>query len=367
MFLKSVKIQRHERGLVFRSGELRAVLRPGRHLLRTWPFDQRLLRVSMRAPIFYHPDLEVIARSDLLKEEAVVLDLGDHQRALVWVDGRFAQICGPGLHLFWQAFHTVRTEVIDARSLRFEHAALATILEAPDADQFLQRFRVDAGSSAVLFVDGRHRETLQAGTHVFWKDQAHLRVVALELREKLLDIASQEVTTADKVSLRLNAVVAFKVSDPLQALTSSEDFQQSLYREAQLVLRTALGARGLDDLLASKEKVAEEMAEALRPRAQSLGLEIVTLGLRDLILPGEMRQLMNRVTEAQKAAEANLIARREETAAMRSQANTARLLEQNPTLMRLRELEVLEKVAESSNLSVMLGEAGLTERIMKLV
>jgi chorismate mutase len=73
------------------------------------------------------------------------------------------------------------------------------------------------------------------------------------------------------------------------------------------------------------------------------------VGIRDIILPGEMKDLMNKVTEAKKAAEANLIARRDETAAMRSQANTAKLLADNPILMRPRELEVLEKIAYAAD------------------
>jgi regulator of protease activity HflC (stomatin/prohibitin superfamily) len=98
-----------------------------------------------------------------------------------------------------------------------------------------------------------------------------------------------------------------------------------------------------------------------------LGLEIVSAGVRDVILPGEMKDLMNKVTEAKKAAEANLIVRREETAAMRSQANTARLLSDNPTLMRLRELEVLERIASSGKLNVILGEKGLADRVVNLL
>ena len=90
--------------------------------------------------------------------------------------------------------------------------------------------------------------------------------------------------------------------------------------------------------------------------------------MRDVILPGEMKELLNQVTSAKKAAEANLISRREETAAIRSQANTAKLLDASPTLMRLRELEVLEKVAESSNLQVLLGDTGsLSDRVAKLI
>src|SRR5207244_7729857 len=106
---------------------------------------------------------------------------------------------------------------------------------------------------------------------------------------------------------------------------------------------------------------------AVRGRAAQLGLEIASVGIRDVILPGDMKDLMNKVTEAKKAAEANLIARREETAAVRSQANTAKLLADNPALMRLRELEVLEKIAANSKLNIVLGEKGLTDRVMNVL
>ena len=80
-----------------------------------------------------------------------------------------------------------------------------------------------------------------------------------------------------------------------------------------------------------------------------------------------MKDLMNKVTEARKAAEANLISRREETAAMRSQANTAKVLADNPTLIRLRELEVLEKIASNGKLNIVLGEKGRADRVVNLL
>jgi regulator of protease activity HflC (stomatin/prohibitin superfamily) len=132
-------------------------------------------------------------------------------------------------------------------------------------------------------------------------------------------------------------------------------------------LRAVVGTRELDTFLTAKDGVAQELEELLRQRATALGLEVIAVGIRDVILPGEMKILLNKVTEAKKAAEANLIVRREETAAIRSQANTAKLLEDNPTLMRLRELDVLEKVAVGSKLNVVLGEKGLAERIVNLL
>ncbi len=231
----------------------------------------------------------------------------------------------------------------------------------------LERVSVDASHAALLLRDGRHVDTLGAGTYALWKDVGRLRVVHVDLRERVLDVAGQDIMTADKVTLRLNAVVTFRVADPVKAVTAVDDHGQALYREAQLALRAVIGTRELDALLADKDAVATELDELLRRRVQAFGLEIVSLGIRDLILPGEMRTLMNRVTEARKAAEANLIVRREETAAMRSQANTAKILEASPTLMKLKELEVLEKVAEKANLSVVLTETGLSDRIKKLV
>ena len=113
--------------------------------------------------------------------------------------------------------------------------------------------------------------------------------------------------------------------------------------------------------------VSRETEELLRRRAGELGLEVLSAGIRDVILPGDMKELMNKVTEARKAAEANLVTRREETAAIRSQVNTAKLLADNPLLMRLRELEALEKIAAAGQLKVVLGEKGLTERVVNLL
>ncbi len=153
--------------------------------------------------------------------------------------------------------------------------------------------------------------------------------------------------------------------------------RQSIYRETQLALRAAVGNRELDMFLSGqagneKDNLIEELESSVRDRAGELGLEVVSIGIRDVILPGDMKDLMNKVTEAKKAAEANLIARREETAAMRSQANTAKLLADNPTLMRLRELEVLEKIAGNGKLNIVLGPRvqegdGLTDRVVNLL
>ena len=365
--LKITKVRKDERGLVFRDGVFARLLRPGWHALAGLLERVRVEKVSLREAWLYHVDLDQIVRSGALAGEAEVIDLTDHQRALVWIDGRISAVLGPGLHALWTVFHRVRVEVVDAGAVRFEHRELPVVLVARGAPVLLDTAVVAPGSVGLLFHDGRHLATLPAGVHASWKGEGKVAVVAVDLRERSADVAGQEIMTADKVTLRLNAVVVYRVADPVKAVTAVDDYAQALYRQAQLALRAVVGTRELDALLADKDGVAEELLAMLRARAETFGVEVRALGIRDVILPGEMKEILNRVTQAKKAAEASLVTRREETAAIRSQANTARIFESNPTLMRLRELEVLEKVAEKARLSVVLGEGGLADRVVKLL
>jgi regulator of protease activity HflC (stomatin/prohibitin superfamily) len=366
-FLKRYKIRSFEMGLHFRDGEFRGLLCAGTH----WFLDPlgrvAVEIVSRRAPFLTHEKLDLIVKSGDLKGYAQVLDLEDDQRALVWVDRRFARILAPGQYSYWTEPRAVRVELAHSRQPRFEHEDLKVIARSPSAREQLELGAVGRGCVGVLFLDGRYAETLDPGPWAFWKGAADVRVVEVDLREATLDVTGQEVMTADKVTLRLNAVATYHVTDPRRAVCAADDYKQALYREAQLALRAVVGVRDFDALLADKETVATEAASLLAPRAVELGLEVAALAIRDLILPGEMKDLMNKVTEAKKAAEANLITRREETAALRSQANTAKLLADNPTLMRLRELEVLEKVATAGHLNIMLAEKGLAERVVNLI
>jgi regulator of protease activity HflC (stomatin/prohibitin superfamily) len=226
---------------------------------------------------------------------------------------------------------------------------------------------INRGAVGVLFLDGEYTDLLPPGLYAFWRGAADAKVVEVDQREATLDVSGQEIMTADKVTLRLNALVTYRIADPRRAVCAVDDAKQALYREAQLALRAVVGLRDLDALLADKDAVAREVEDLLRRRADELGLAVISAGVRDLILPGDMKELMNKVTEARKASEANLVTRREETAACRSQVNTAKLLADNPVLMRLRELEALEKIASAGHLNVILGEKGLAERVVNLL
>lgn len=364
---KDYKIRSYEAGLLFRDGEFRGLLGEGRH----WFFDPlgkvHVDVVSQRLPWLQHDKLDLIVKSGALKDRAVVLELADHERALVWVDNRFSHILPAGQYAYWTGQKEVRVETIDIRQVRFAHPQFKVIVRSVQAAKLLDLCTIQRDHAGVLFIDGRYVETLSPGDYAFWKGAADARVAEMDLRETMVDIGGQEIMTSDKVTLRVNAVVTYRIADARKAVSQTDDVRQALYRDTQLVLRGVVGARELDNFLTEKDAVASEIEQSVRQRAGELGLEIASVGIRDVILPGEMKDLMNKVTEAHKAAEANLIARREETAAIRSQANTARLLAESPTLMRLRELEVLEKIAASGKLNIVMGEKGLADRVVNLL
>lgn len=372
MILKTYKIRSFEAGLLFRQGEFQAVLGAGTHRYFDPMNRVHVDVVSQRDPWLFHEKLDLIIKSGAIKNLATVIDLKDHERALVWVENRFSHILPAGQFAYWTGMKSVRVEIVDIRKVRFEHEQFKVIARSAQASRQLDVVTISRDHAGVLFIDGRYVETVEPGEYAFWKGPAEAKLVEVDLRETMIDVSGQEIMTADKVTLRMNAVVAFQVVNARQAISQTDDVRQALYRDTQLVLRGVVGARELDSLLTEKDAVSREIEEGVRRRATELGLRIASVGIRDVILPGDMKELMNKVTEAKKAAEANLISRREETAAIRSQSNTAKLLAENPTLMRLRELEVLEKIASAGKLNIVLGEKslgekGLTERVMNLL
>jgi hypothetical protein len=353
--------------LYFRDGEFRGLLDRRRYWFADPMGRTRVDVLSRRYAWIIHEDLDEIVRSNTLAGRADVLDLKDHQRALVWIDGRFDCVLEPGLYALWNDLHEVHIDIVDASKVRFDHPAAGVITRWSGVSRMFNVVTVDPGFAGVYFRDGACVETLAPGQYLFWRNEAKVKIFHVDLRERVMDVAGQEIMTADKVTLRLNAMVCYRIVDVVKSVSVVDDSTQAIYREAQLALRAVIGGYELDTLLTEKEKVAAALESAVRQRAAAFGVDILSLGIRDVILPGEMKALMNKVLEARKAADANLIMRREETAAMRSQANTARLLENNPTLMRLRELDLLEKIAGSSKLNLVLGEKGLADRIVNLL
>jgi regulator of protease activity HflC (stomatin/prohibitin superfamily) len=219
----------------------------------------------------------------------------------------------------------------------------------------------------LLIVDGEFKHTLQPGFYAYWKFNRSVKVDLLDLRLQSMEVSGQEILTRDKVSLRINLTASYRVTEVVKARQDLADYTDYLYRELQFALREAVGARSLDSLLGEKGELDRAIANTVRDRAGAHGIEVRSVGIKDVILPGDMKEILNKVVEAEKVAQANLIKRREETAATRSLLNTAKLTEENPTLLRLKELETLEKVTEKiDKLTVFGGLDGVLKDMVRI-
>ena len=364
-----IRIRKHEVGLWFRHGDFYRALSPGKHWL-IWPINfwrNYVQRIDILSSKFEHPMLDMLLEDDHLREMLVIVDLADNQRALIWKDGRLGWILGPGRHAFWKRPHKIDVETFDVSDFKFEHSKIEAVFGHSDAARFLDGVRIEAHERGLLFREGKLVEQLGPGMYVLWKNAGKITWTSVDLREQVADVAGQEIMTADKVTLRINLVVTYQVTDVEKAVTSVSDYAQALYRQAQLVLREAIGARQLDKLLTDKDIVGRELRDVLASRAKEFGVAVRNVGLRDIILPGDMKLILNQVIEAQKQAEANLIRRREETAAARSQANTAKLLAENPALARMKELEALQEILSGTKATFILGQGDLIEQVGRLV
>ena len=357
-------------GIETRDGQVVGLLGTGRHL-RLDIEGLVGIRIHSERDPWIHESTSILRQLQKLSgaaEKIDFIDLKDDQRALVQIDGRFQSILGPGLYAFARNVMQVAVEVIDITSPRFVHSDLNVITRAASAATQLNQHDIVDGMVGVLYLDGAFHEVLPAGRHVFWKNVGVVKIYTHDLREKVLDVTGQDIMTADKVTLRLNAVVTYRITDVRLLAEATADAEQALYRELQLIIRAQIGGRTLDTVLSDKAAVTYEAQLALASKAADYGLEINGLGIRDIILPGDMKNILNQVIEAEKAAQANGIKRREETAAMRSQLNTAKLIEQNPILMRLRELEAVEKITDKADLQIFVGDGqGLSKNLIKMI
>jgi regulator of protease activity HflC (stomatin/prohibitin superfamily) len=337
------------RVLLIRKGRFARMLEPGEYWIWTLAGAVETVTFNINDLTFESPwaDYLVKQRAELAARLFTIVETNDAQVAAVYLNGKLSRVLGPGKRvLYWRGSVEVAAEVIDVNVERQLPAALAAILVRMGTGTLAVSAVVEEGKTGLLFVDGRFVRALGPGAYVFWNVAGSPRVEQVDLRLQTVEIPGQEILTRDKVSIRVNVWAEFQVTDAVQAKQSVKDYTEHLYRALQLAVRQTLGRRTLEEILAEKVDIDEQVAAEVRREMQSFGVRVGAIALKDVILPGEMREILNQVVTAEKQAQANLIRRREETAATRSLLNTAKLMEDNPLLVRLKELETLEKVAE---------------------
>ncbi len=366
-----VTVKDGERAFLMRNGRFERVLKPGPHRL----FDPlRGLAVELFPVVraeFPADRFAVLkdARPDLAAEMFEPVETKADEIAIVNLDGRPTHLMGPWqTRVFWKVATKVDVERIDvSRDPKVTSRHLAMI--ARERNTLVAEHVVENHEAGLLMVEGRLMEKLAPGRHAFWTAGRKIEVKRLDLRPQAVEITAQEMLTKDRIALRVTLTAFRRIVDPERVVAAVPDVDAWLYRLVQFAIREAVASRTLDEVLSAKNALDAELRAFVRERMAETGIEVTELGVKDVILPGEIRELVNKVVEAERTAKANLIRRQEETAATRSLLNTAKLMEDNPLLLRLKELESIERLVEKvGRIDLHTGEgAGLDALLTKLV
>jgi len=342
--MKRALVNENQRGFLFKNGRYAKLLKPGKYFF----FGDCEVEFSLL-------DREISPRNCLIDtllgdrnfaNDTDMAEVSDTQLCLHFVDGKFREVLESGRHVFWKAAG--------------KHEFILTDISTPEVAEDIPRYiltmipsrlyrkiEVAEYQKARLFFDKKFVRLLEAGTYYFWNNQTAVEADLIDTRLTMADISGQEIMTQDKVAVRINFVCSYRVTDYVKVLTEIDDYQEQLHVTVQLALRDYVGKTKLDDLLASKDEMSRYVLEKLKQKEKELYISIDDAGVKDIILPGEIRDIMNTVLIAEKRAQANVITRREEVASTRSLLNTAKLMDENRTLYKLKEMEYVERICEN--------------------
>ena len=215
--------------------------------------------------------------------------------------------------------------------------------------RLLRRVTVYEYERGLKYVKGVFREVLEPGQH--WYVSVFTTVRKIDVRPKFITLPGQEVLSADGVTLKVSLAASYEVENPNVAVNDVQDYEAALYLHLQIALRDIIGTATAETLLEQRETFGPRILEKTTEVAAELGLKLNVVDMKDIMFPGQLKQIFSQVVAARKEGEAALERARGEDAALRKLANTAKLLEGNPSVMQGRLLQV---VGESSGNTIIL-------------
>ena len=372
MFARVV-VPEDSRGFVFKDGSFDRILMPGRHWIKRREgikFSQMrdLVKFSgspyAKAVSIDSLEAKALMKKPEVKDAVTQLDVPDTHFALHYEDGHYRNKYDGGVYYFWDALYKNTFTLIDKTKPEITEIDEKEIRSLPA--NLYHKIMIPQGYQGLLYFDGVFKKQISSGAYFYWRGDVSVNVDLIDMRSTQIEILGQEILTADKVGLRINFVCNYQITDAVGIMQKIDNYQERLYVVTQLILREYVGKYRLDELLAQKEEIASFVLAQLKTKEEELFVKFIDAGVKDIILPGEIRDIMNTVLVAEKRAQANVITRREEVASTRSLLNTAKLMEDNQTLYKLKELEYLERICERvGNISV--GSGDLLEQLGKIL
>lgn len=315
MNMRRITIDANRVGLVYKHGRIERVLQSGKHWLG---FGERVDINNMSQHYIPVVELDIALQNSDFAALIHIIDVKDNELVLVYQNGNFKSVLTAGRHAIWKGLADYKFVQADTSNIEIEAAIDRNLLEKQPLLNYIRSYKVESFEKGLLFIDGNFERILEAGTYMYWKNSRTIQVFKGDLRQLNMEITGQEILTKDKAQLRLNFSIQYRLTDITRALLENKDFEKQLYITIQLALRECVGLLTFDELMESKEKIAAQIMELSAAKVEALGVQLTNCGVKDIILPGDVKEIMNQVLVAEKRAQANIITRREETASTRS-------------------------------------------------
>ncbi|MHB1456061.1 MAG: slipin family protein [Armatimonadota bacterium] len=218
---------------------------------------------------------------------------------------------------------------------------------------FLSRFRtviIFEYQRGLKYSNGRFVGVIGPGRYKIYIPTTVVQII--DIRPSFVTISGQEVLSSDGITLKVSLAAQYQIADPQLAINSSESYNNALYLILQMGIREIIGSSPIDDILEKRGEFGTLLAEKAASEIESLGIKLISVDLKDIMLPGEVKKLFNQIIKARKEGLAVLEKTRAETAALRNLANAAQMMEDHPILLQLR---VLQQMSESTENTFVIG------------
>lgn len=351
--------------LVYRNERLVRVLTEGRHWI---PLNCKVYRYKTDEPLQITAQINKFLKEPVLRDALDVIEVRDDQIVIQYRDQIYNSTLYPGRYAYWKGSPYIYTRTVcDTTEVEVPESVPRWLLAAGHLSDKVLTMRIEANEMGLLYVSGTLTKTLGPGTYYYWKNANTLQLLKADMRKQQLEISGQEILTKDKAAIRINVQAQYVIADVVRAVGYTKDYAKQLYVLLQLAVREYIGTLSLDEILMRKEDAQPAILAQIAEQVSAIGVELISCGIRDIILPGDVKDIMNQVLIAEKKAQANVIMRREETASTRSLLNTAKLLDENPMLYKLKELEYVEKIAEKINSISVSGGTQIVDQLRQIL
>ena len=359
-------IKDNQAGFVTRNGVFYKMLQAGKyHFSRALGYKVHIEEMSGELDFMELP-YQILEKDSAFRSATVRYQIPDGFVGLIYVNDTLRAFAVRKEYVFWNVFDHYEIKMFSMEIPEIGKEVTRQMLSIIPM-KYYTTVCVGEGEEGLLYFNNILQRKLTAGVYSFWNDKFTVTCKLVDLKKKDLEIAGQEILTKDKIGIRMNVSCIYRICDAEALAASTSNFEKQIYSYVQLVIRELTGNYKLDEILELKDMISKEIFEKLKENQTDFYVEFLSAGIKDIILPGEIKEIMNSVLVAEKAAQANVISRREEVASTRSLLNTAKLMDENKTLYRLKELEYLERICNQVGEISVNGNAGLVEQLGRLM